>query len=101
MKAVYLRHRKLLLVLGLILLAAALVWAAAELSGQANSLAQDAGSNSADMEMVTLNTSNNPQKQKIRPNRLPVTGKKNAALKRLSTPMTVSTNAFAAKPKAN
>jgi hypothetical protein len=40
-------------VLGLLLLAA-LAWAAAELSGQANKAAADAGSNSADTEMASL-----------------------------------------------
>ena len=67
MEQVLIRHKKLLIVLGLLLLAAALVWAAAELSGQANALAQDAGGNSADMEMVTLNTIKQPKKTKNSP----------------------------------
>ncbi|MBF0529056.1 MAG: hypothetical protein HQK55_07265 [Deltaproteobacteria bacterium] len=67
MKKFYRKNRKLLLVLSLILLAAAIVWAAAELSGQANSLAQDAGSNSAGMEMTTLNTVKPPAKTKDSP----------------------------------
>lgn len=67
MKEFYRKNRRLLLVLSLILLAAAIVWAAAELSGQANSMAQDAGSNSADMEMTTLNTVKKPAKTKDSP----------------------------------
>ncbi|MEW6266037.1 MAG: hypothetical protein AB1641_23435 [Thermodesulfobacteriota bacterium] len=67
MKDFYRNNRKLLLVLGFILLAAAIVWAAAELSGQANSMAQDAGSSSADMEMTTLNTVKKPAKTKDSP----------------------------------
>jgi hypothetical protein len=82
MKAVYAKHRKLILVLGLILLAAALVWAAAELSGQANSLAQDAGSNSADMEMVTLNTIKKPAKTKDSPKPPPCDWKKERSIKK-------------------
>lgn len=82
MKAVYEKNKKLILVLGLILLAAALVWAAAELSGQANSLAQDAGSNSADMEMVTLNTIKQPAKTKDAPKPPPCDWKKERSIKK-------------------
>ena len=57
------RHKKALMTIGLILLLAAIVWAAAELSGQANSMAQDAGSNSAELEMITLDTLKKPSKQ--------------------------------------
>jgi hypothetical protein len=67
MKSVVSKHQKVMLVLGLILLAAALVWAAAELSGQANQLAQDSGSNSADMEMLSVDTVKAPQKTKDAP----------------------------------
>ena len=58
------KKRRFWLILGLLILAAALVWAAAELSGQANGLAQDAGNNSADMEMTTLNTIKKPARTK-------------------------------------
>ncbi|MBC8433913.1 MAG: hypothetical protein H8D96_18530 [Desulfobacterales bacterium] len=57
------RHKKTLMTIGLILLLAAIAWAAAELSGQANSMAQDAGSNSAELEMITLDTLKKPSKQ--------------------------------------
>ena len=57
------RHQKALMAIGLILLLAAIVWAAAELSGQANSMAQDAGSNSAELEMITLDTLKKPSRQ--------------------------------------
>jgi hypothetical protein len=49
-----LNQRKMLLVLGLILGGAVLVWAAAELSGQINQMAQDAGSNAAESQIITL-----------------------------------------------
>ena len=67
MKRVVSKHKRVLMVLGLVLLGAALVWAAAELSGQANSLAQDSGSNSADMEMLSVDTIKPPQKTKNSP----------------------------------
>lgn len=75
------KHKKPLMIIGLVLLAAALVWAAAELSGQANSLAQDAGDNSADMEMVTLNTIKKPQKTKSSPKPPPCDWKKERQIK--------------------
>lgn len=56
------RYKKLLIVLGSILLVAALVWAAVELSGQVNSLAQDSGSRSADMETLTMDSIRKPTK---------------------------------------
>lgn len=54
------KNRKLIITIIFLLGAAALVWAVAELSGQANSLAQNTGSNSAEMEMVTLNLIKKP-----------------------------------------
>ena len=57
------KHKKALMVIGIVLLLAAIAWAAAELSGQANSMAQDAGSNSAELEMITLDTLKKPAKQ--------------------------------------
>ena len=81
MKRVWKNRKKLLMVLGLVLLAAALVWAAAELSGQANGLAQDAGNNSADMEMVTLNTIKKPQKTKASPTPPPCDWQKERQIK--------------------
>jgi len=62
MKKFYPKHRKLVLMVGIILLFAAIVWAAAELSGQANALAMDAGSNSAEMEVTSLETLKKPEK---------------------------------------
>jgi hypothetical protein len=46
--------KKILLTIGLVLLAAFIVWAAAELSGQINQMAQDAGSNAAESQIITL-----------------------------------------------
>jgi len=63
MKKILAKHKKALMVVGIFLLLAAIAWAAAELSGQANSMAQDAGSNSAELEMVTLDTLKKPSKQ--------------------------------------
>lgn len=82
MKGFYKNHRKALLIIGLLLMAAVLVWAAAELSGQANSMAQDAGSNSADMEMVTLNTIKKPEKTKDSPKPPPCDWKKERSIKK-------------------
>jgi hypothetical protein len=82
MERVLAKHKKLLLVVGLLLLAAALVWAAAELSGQANSLAQDSGSSSADMEMVTLDTIKKPQKTKSSPQPPPCDWAKERSIKK-------------------
>jgi hypothetical protein len=47
-------QRKVALVLGLILMAAVLVWAASELSGQINQMAQDTGSITAEAETISL-----------------------------------------------
>lgn len=71
MKRIYRKHKKAFLITGLILLTAVIVWAAAELAGQANSMAQDAGANSAEMEMVTLDTIKKPQKTKESPTQPP------------------------------
>lgn len=71
MNMLSIRRKKLLITFGLLLLAAAVVWAASELAGQVNSLAQDAGSNSAKLEMVSLQTIKKPQKTKFSPGPLP------------------------------
>ena len=63
MKAWIKEHRKLVLVF-LVLVAATLVWAGAELSGQANKSSADAGSNSMDMEMATMDTVQPPKDEK-------------------------------------
>lgn len=47
------KRKKLLIAVGLILLIAALAWAAAELSGQANAVAADAGDQSFELEDLT------------------------------------------------
>jgi hypothetical protein len=52
--------KKILFTIGLVLLAAFIVWAAAEISGQVNQLAQDAGSHSADVEILSLETIRKP-----------------------------------------
>jgi hypothetical protein len=57
------KRKKKLLIIGAILLVAAIAWAASELSGQSNAMAQDAGSNSAELEMITLDTLKKPSKQ--------------------------------------
>jgi len=62
MKKRLVKHKKALMVIGILLLLAAIAWAAAELSGQANSMAQDAGSNSAELEMITMDTLKKPSK---------------------------------------
>jgi hypothetical protein len=62
MKRIVKKHKKALMVIGILLLLAAIAWAAAELSGQANSMAQDAGSNSAELEMITMDTLKKPSK---------------------------------------
>ena len=82
MKRFYRKHHKVLLVVGLLLLVAALVWAAAELSGQANALAQDAGDSSADMEMTTMDTIKKPQKTKDSPKPPPCDWQKERQIKR-------------------
>ena len=48
------RHKKLFIILSLLLLSGALVWAAAKLSGQANALAQDSGVYASEMESLTI-----------------------------------------------
>ena len=82
MKNLTRKQRRILIGLGLVLLTAALVWAAAELAGQASSMAQDAGSNSAEMEMVTLQTIKKPQKTKSSPTPPPCDWQKETQLRR-------------------
>jgi|APSaa5957512622_1039677.scaffolds.fasta_scaffold16762_3 hypothetical protein len=62
MKKIFKKHKKAVMVMGILLLLAAIAWAATELSGQANSMAQDAGSNSAELEMITMDTLKKPSK---------------------------------------
>lgn len=61
------KNRKLIILTGLILLAAIIVWAAVELSGQVNSMAQDTGSRSAEMESLTIETIRKPIKTATSP----------------------------------
>jgi hypothetical protein len=56
--------RKMYLIIFAILLIAAVVWAAAELSGQANRKSLEAAEGSAEMEMVSLDTIRPPKKDK-------------------------------------
>ncbi len=56
MSRLSLPRKKMVLALGLVLLASGLVWAAMELAGALGLSAQDAGSNSADLEMLSLRT---------------------------------------------
>jgi hypothetical protein len=74
--------KKLLLVLGLLLLAAALVWAAVELSGHVNSLAQDSGSRSADMETLTMDSIRKPTKTATSPKPPPCDWKKERSIRK-------------------
>jgi hypothetical protein len=59
------RRKKLLIIFGIVLLVAAIAWAAAELSGQANAAAADAGDQSHETEAITLNMikKQKPEKQ--------------------------------------
>jgi hypothetical protein len=76
------RNKKLLMVLGFLLLAAALVWAAVELSGQVNSLAQDSGSRSADMETLTMDSIRKPTKTSTSPKPPPCDWKKERSIRK-------------------
>lgn len=60
----WVKNHKMLVMVFLLLVAGAMVWAGAELSGQANATAADAGGNSADMEMASLDTVTPPKKEK-------------------------------------
>ena len=68
MSSLYKKHRKIVLTVSILLLLAAIAWAAAELSGQANAMAMDAGSNSAEMESASLETLKKPKNEKAAPN---------------------------------
>lgn len=77
------RHKKLLIILSLLLLSGALVWAAAKLSGQANALAQDSGIYSAEMEALTIATIRKPVQTKASPGKPPACDwKKEAQLRK-------------------
>jgi hypothetical protein len=75
-------NKKLLIVLGLLLLTAALVWAAVELSGQVNALAQDSGSRSADMESLTIDSIRKPTKTATSPKPPPCDWKKERQIRK-------------------
>ena len=61
MKKNFKKHKKMWVLIGGALFIAAVVWAAAELSGQADAMAQDAGSNSFDLELTTYETLKKPK----------------------------------------
>jgi len=61
------KNKKLLIIFGLILLVAAIAWAAAELSGQANAAAADAGEQSLEMEDISLGMIKDPKPKKKPP----------------------------------
>lgn len=67
LKQHYARHKKMYLILAAMLLTAGLVWAAAELSGQANAKSAEAAEGSAEIEMVTLDTIKQPKPKKKDP----------------------------------
>ena len=67
MRSVFKTRRKLLMALGIVLLGAALVWAAVELAGQVNSMAQDAGANSASLELISIKLIKKPIKTAEQP----------------------------------
>lgn len=60
----YRSHRKIYLIVGWLILAAAVVWAGSELSGQANAKATEAAESSAEIESVSLDTLKPPKKEK-------------------------------------
>ena len=60
----YRTHRKVYIIVFVIILAAAVAWAASKLSGQANQKSVEAAAGSAEMEMVTLDALKPPQKAK-------------------------------------
>ncbi|MEO5357993.1 MAG: hypothetical protein H7844_11940 [Nitrospirae bacterium YQR-1] len=61
MKSFYRRHKKAVIWIGLLLLLAGLIAAGKELSGQANARAQDAGSNSYELEKTSYETIKKPK----------------------------------------
>lgn len=63
MDKIYDKNKKIWITIGLILLIAAIAWAAAELSGQANAAAADAGDQSTEMEEITDSMIKPPKKE--------------------------------------
>lgn len=61
MKANMKKYKKMWIAFGIVFLLGAVVWAAVELSGQANAMAQDAGSNSAELESVSVQMIKKPK----------------------------------------
>jgi len=61
------KNKKFLIILGLVLLVAAIAWAATELSGQANAVAADAGDQSLEMETISMDMIKEPKPQKQPP----------------------------------
>jgi len=61
------KNKKLLIIFGIILLVAAIAWAAAELSGQANAAAADAGDQSLESEDISLGMLQKPKPKKNPP----------------------------------
>lgn len=92
------KFRKLLLVLLLAALAVGLVWAGAELFGQSNQSAADAGSNGAKLEIITINMIKPPKKKKA--NVVNIDERKEASLKKQMEANTVKYNQVVAKFKA-
>ena len=66
-KKLAMNKKRLLIILGLLALGAALAYAASELMGLASSLAQDAGSNGASLEMISVESIKKPLKTKEYP----------------------------------
>jgi len=61
------KNKKFLIIFGIVLLVAAIAWAAAELSGQANAAAADAGEQSLEMEDISLGMIKDPKPKKKPP----------------------------------
>lgn len=61
------KNRRVKYIIGLVLLLAAVAWAASQLSGQANAAAADAGANSLEMEKISLDMITEPKPKKNPP----------------------------------
>lgn len=96
------KFRKLLLVLLLVALAVGLVWAGAELFGQSNQSAADAGSNGADLEMASLGSIKKPSSKKAttKTENLNVNWNQEASLKKQMESNTAQYKQIVAKFKA-
>ncbi|MEW5722767.1 MAG: hypothetical protein AB1896_06650 [Thermodesulfobacteriota bacterium] len=95
------KHKKLLIIIALLLVSGALVWAAAKLSGQANALAQDTGIYSAEMENLTIATIVKPARTKDSPSAPPPCDwKKEAQIKKALNDNDAKYKAAAAKAKS-